>query len=175
MKILPSLLQKLFPRRFGVDAISTTADRYFDDFPSHSTQAGERINADSANRISTYYACKQVISQDVGKLPLVLFRREANGNRTRATDHPLYTLMHDKPNRDMTAVDWISTMQGHLVLRGKAFSQKVISGAGRILELIPLHPDRMQFEREENERSPDFGHIKYTYTTSQGPEESHVD
>ena len=51
------------------------------------------------------------------QLPLVLYRRDGE-SRERATDHPLYSLLHDAPNEEQTAAEWREVMQHHLDLPG---------------------------------------------------------
>ena len=104
--------------------------------------SGARIGPESAMRLSTVYACVRIISEDIAASPLHLYQRLERG-KERATNHPLYWLLHNSPNRFMTSMQWRETMQGHMLLRGNAYSEIERDGGGRIVAIWPLRPDRM--------------------------------
>src|SRR5262249_21486451 len=84
------------------------------------------------------WACIRVRSEDVGKLPCILYRRRPDGGKERATDHPLYRLMHDAPNPRMTAMEFKQLMQARLDCEGNAFALKDIDARGRVTALWPI-------------------------------------
>lgn len=107
---------------------------------------GVRVSADSALTLTTVYACVRVLSQSFAVLPFRLYRPRTGGGRQLVTDHWLYRLFVRRPNRWQTPYQWRQMMQGHLELRGNAFNRIVDDGAGGVLELQPLHPDRVAIE-----------------------------
>ena len=109
-----------------------------------STVAGLSVNPTTAMRCAAVFACIRVVSEDVAKLPLVIYRRSESGMKEPATDHPLYALFRARPNRWQSTFEWLEMMQAHLELRGNAYSYIVRDRGGRIVELLPLHPDRVQ-------------------------------
>jgi len=120
--------------------------------------AGIHVSPESAMRFSTVFACVKVISEDVAKLPLILYRRRKDGGKERATDHPLYWLMNTRPNPWMSSFNFREMGTGHLALRGNGYAY-IERGTldGVVSAVIPMHPDRMTVEQNE-----DFS-IKYTY------------
>lgn len=104
------------------------------------------VSPDQALRLSVVWACVKVLSETVGSTPIKLFRRLPNGGKERARDHPLYTLIAQRPNRWQTAMEWRELMQGHLSLRGNAYAEILTDARGRITDLVPLHPDRVRVE-----------------------------
>ena len=66
------------------------------------TASGIIVTPDTALRISAVYACVRILAESVGGLPLILYRRDGR-NKIRATEHPLYSLMHDAPNDNTTS------------------------------------------------------------------------
>ncbi len=105
--------------------------------------ASIRVSPETAERASAVYACVRVRSEDVGKLPLILYRRRTDGGKDRATTHPLYRLVHDRPNGWQTSFDFRQTMQRSLELRGNAYAWKEKDNRGRVIALWPIHPDRV--------------------------------
>lgn len=131
-----------------------------DDFwygPVQMSASGALVSADSALKLSVVFACVRVKSEAVAKIPL----RIMSGNDV-VRDHPLSRLLARKPNRWQTSFEWREMMQTHLELRGNAFSQKYFGRDGGVVELVPMHPDRM-----ETEDMPG-GDWRYKYTDQQG-------
>lgn len=111
---------------------------------SAASSAGVVVTHDTAIRISTALACIKVISQAAAQLPLGVFQRETNGDKTPRPNNPLYTLLHDAPNGEHTAMEWREMMTAWAVARGTAYSEIVPGARGAISELIPIHPDTIK-------------------------------
>ncbi len=123
--------------------------------------SGKPVTPSSAIQMSAVYACVRVISETVASLPLGVYEETATGSR-KALDHPLYRLLHDEPNPEMTSFTLRETMMSHLLLWGNSYCQIIRSGRNDILGLYPLLPDQMEVDRDSR------GQLTYTYTTSEG-------
>lgn len=104
------------------------------------TAAGARVNENSAKTLSAYWAGVTLIASAVGSLPLKVYRRDGNNGRTEARDHPLWTILHDKPNPYMSAASFREAMQGNALNHGNAFAEIETNGAGQVTGLFPLNP-----------------------------------
>ncbi|MFE3855295.1 phage portal protein [Streptomyces griseorubiginosus] len=105
--------------------------------------AGVRVDQETAMTYAPYFAGVRVISEDVGGLPLLMYERLARGKQ-RATDHPLYTLLHDAPNDMMGALAFRENLTGHCMNWGRGAAYVVYhQRTGVIEELWPLRPDRL--------------------------------
>ena len=122
--------------------------------------AGKRVNERSAMQTSAVYACVRVISESVASLPLHLYRYTDDGGKEKAIDHPLYHLLHDEPNTEMTAYSFFEVGMTHLLLWGNFYSQIIRNGKGEVVGLYPLMPDRMTVDRDEK------GRLYYEYQLS---------
>ena len=98
------------------------------------------ISDEQALRVSAVMACVRILSEAIASLPLILYRRTGNAGKERATDLPLYHLMHDKPNSIQTSFQWREMSEAHLTLRGNALSEVVRVG-NQIRQIIPLNPN----------------------------------
>jgi HK97 family phage portal protein len=114
-------------------------------------------------QMTAVYACVRVLSEAVAGLPLHFYRYRDGGGKEKALDHPLYFLLHDEPNTEMTSFVWRETTMTHLLLWGNAYSQIIRNGKNQVLGLYPLQPDKMKVDRDEE------GQIFYTYQSSKGP------
>lgn len=122
-------------------------------FLGSTTASGGSINADTALKLSAVWACVRLRSQTISSLPLHLYGQD----KKTANDHPLYRILHDSPNADMTASEFWESVVASLDLWGNAF---VFIGRhnGVIKSLEPLMPDNVQIIRDKN------GVITYRYT-----------
>lgn len=78
------------------------------------TASGERITERTSAQQVAVYACVRVLTESIASLPLLLYKRTETGKQ-RATDHPLYPLIHDAPNPKMTSFTWRETFLAHLL------------------------------------------------------------
>ena len=62
------------------------------------TNANKRVSERTAVSLTAVYACIRVLAEAVAQLPLHLYKMTEDGKRVKATDHPLYFLLHDEPN-----------------------------------------------------------------------------
>jgi HK97 family phage portal protein len=113
---------------------------------------GLRVTPDTAMRLSAVFGCVRVAAETMASMPLVVRRKLPDGGTELAEQHPLYELLHDKPNYWQTSFEWIEMMQGHLELRGNAYSLIQPGPNGAVDQLIPLHPDRVIAKRLQNGR-----------------------
>lgn len=87
------------------------------------------------------FGAVRILAESVASLPLPLYQRLANGGKERATDHPLYPILHDLPNPEMTSYQFRETLMGHAALWGNAFAEIELARGGWVRGLWPLRPD----------------------------------
>ena len=139
--------------------VNRTAGSAYSFFLGNST-AGKRVNERSAMQMTAVYSCVRILSESVASLPLHLYRYTKNGGKEKAVDHPLYFLLHDEPNPEMTSYVFRETLMTHLLLWGNAYAQIIRNGKGEVIALYPLMPDRMTVDRNEK------GELYYEYQMS---------
>jgi HK97 family phage portal protein len=116
------------------------------------TKSGARVTEDTALSVADVFKCVRVISEDIAKLPLILYRRLPNGGKERATDHPLYALLDVQPNLEQTAFEFREMMQIGLEVRGNGYAFKNVV-RGQVRELLPLKPAEVTVRRLDNWRN----------------------
>lgn len=107
------------------------------------TYAGPPVSEASAQRYGAVYACIRIISESIAALPLALIRQTGR-NRDKATDHPLYNVLHTLANPEMTSFEWRELMLSHVLSWGNGYSEIEFDGRGRIVALWPLNPAKME-------------------------------
>lgn len=123
--------------------------------------SGKNVTPQTSIQVSAVYACVRVIAETVASLPLNVCEDKGDGSQ-KAPEHPLYKLLHDEPNSEMTSFIWRETMLSHLLLWGNSYTQIIRSGRNQIVGLYPLLPDHMEVDRDSK------GKLTYTYTTTSG-------
>lgn len=104
------------------------------------TSSGAFVDARSAEGISAVFASVGLIAGTVASLPLHVYKRLPNGDRERASDHPLSLVLGSRPNRNQTAMEMREQLAAHVLLNGNAYAEILRNGAGEVVELIPHHP-----------------------------------
>ena len=122
------------------------------------TTSGKPVNERTAMQTTAVYACVRILAEAVASLPLHVYEYQDDGGKKLVHDHPLYYLLHDEPNPEMTSFVFRETLMSHLLIWGNAYAQIIRDGAGRVLGLYPLLPDKMEVQRD------DRGNIYYVYS-----------
>lgn len=125
-----------------------------------SSYTGVPVTDESAMTYSAVFAAIRLLSWSTAMLPLLTYRRQDRG-KVRADDHPLYPLLKEESNPEMTAFDFRSTIMSHAVGRGNGYAEIEWSNAGKPLALWPLNPARMTPERIK-------GQLRYLYQLPDG-------
>ena len=127
---------------WGADG-TAFADAYNAALGGMVTKAGTYVTPESAMRASAVYAAIRLLSETIGSLPLIIYKRLPNGGREKAREHSLFNLLRYLPNDENTAGELKEAAVAHLNLRGNAYWYIGRDGAGEIRELIPMHPDHV--------------------------------
>lgn len=138
------------------NATSGSAYRFF----IGGSSSGKNVNERSAMQMTAVYSCVRILSEAVASLPLHVYKYNDEGGKEKAVKHPLYFLLHDEPNPEMTSFVFRETLMTHLLLWGNAYAQIIRNGKGEIIALYPLMPNRMTVDRD------DKGQLYYQYNTS---------
>lgn len=117
---------------------------------------------ESALSEATYFACLKVLSESVGKLPLKLLQHNEDGGVVTARGHPLYFVLHDRPNPYMTSTTFWSTMEQNRNHHGDAYAW--IKGAGRKTSLWILPSEEVEIWYDDQKILSDVPDIYYIYS-----------
>lgn len=122
------------------------------------TTSGKPVNEQTAMQTTAVYACVRILAEAIASLPLHVYEYQEDGGKQMVHDHPLYYLLHDEPNPEMTSFVFRETLMSHLLIWGNAYAQIIRDGSGRVLGLYPLLPNKMDVQRD------DRGNLYYVYS-----------
>ncbi len=137
---------------------STTGSAYR--FYLGGSTSGKAVTERSAMQMTAVYSCVRILAEAIAGLPLQLYRYTEGGSKEKAIDHPLYPILHDEPNPEMTSFIFRETLMTHLLLWGNAYAQIIRNGKGEVVALYPLMPNRMTVDRDSH------GQLYYQYSRS---------
>ena len=150
-----SIFNKLFNKNKASPANSLSSTW---SFLFGGTLSGQNVTERTAMQNTAVYACVRVLAESLAQLPLHVYRYGDEGSKQRDLKHPLYFLLHDSPNPEMTSFVFRETLMSHLLLWGNAYAKIIRNGRAEITGLYPLMPNKMDVNRAQN------GELYYTYT-----------
>lgn len=111
--------------------------------------SGKNVNEKTAMTLAAVYACVRVIAESMASLPLNLFRYNGEGGSEKDRSLPLYRVLHDEPNTEMTSFTFRETLITHQLLWGNAYAQVIRNMRGQVIALYPLMPNQMTVNRDD--------------------------
>ncbi len=124
------------------------------------TTSGKAVTERSAMQMTAVYSCVRILAEAIAGLPIHLYKYKSDGGKEKAIDHPLYLLLHDEPNPEMSSFVFRETLMTHLLLWGNAYAQVIRNGRNEVVALYPLMPNKMTVDRDEH------GQLYYEYQRS---------
>ena len=128
------------------------------------TTSGQNVDEFKAMQTTAVYACVRILSEAIASLPIHVYERTDKGKEKRV-DHPLYFLLHDEPNPEMSSFVFRETLMSHLLIWGNAYVQIIRDWSGNVISLYPLLPDKMSVHRD----SRGILYYKYQRQTEENP------
>jgi phage portal protein BeeE len=114
-------------------------------------KSGVAVNWITALQVATVFACTRALAEGIAQVPCSVYqRRDPGPGADEARKHPLYWLLHRRPNPWQTSFEFRETVMMHLVLCGNAYVFKNMVGSGadrRVHELIPIPPGNVSVTR----------------------------
>lgn len=148
-----------FHRKKVPRADNSTVGSSFSFFLGNSA-SGKVVTEKTAMQMTAVYSCVRILAEAVAGLPIHFYEYEDDGSKKKAIDNPLYFLIHDEPNPDMTSFIFRETLMTHLLLWGNAYAQIIRNGKNEVIGLYPLMPNKMTVCRADD------GEIYYLYSKS---------
>ena len=159
-----SLLRKFFSAE-PAERISDfmNPQNWLTDIGGGQTTSGECVNTRSAMNLAAFFACVQVLSTDIAKLPLKIYKSLKPRGKEVFYEHPLYEVLHDSPNEDMSSMSLREAMMVSVFLRGDGFARIIREGdgAGKPVGLRFIYPDRVDIKNDISKDGIDPGPVYY--------------
>jgi HK97 family phage portal protein len=115
--------------------------------PAYSSPAGVDVNADTAIRMSTVYACVRLLGDTIGSLPLSAYVRRGRQRISYAAVYGSQPEWVSRPNPDTTRLEFYEQVITSLNLHGNAFILTVRDELGDVMELYCINPQNVRIRR----------------------------
>jgi HK97 family phage portal protein len=113
-------------------------------------------NERTAMLVPPLFAGVRIISQAVAMTPLNVIRQRADGTREVALEERLGWMLGVSANAEHDAGSVWEFVVASLLLRGNAYLWRERDGAGRVVGLWPIRPDRVQVQRDQKTKRKVF-------------------
>jgi HK97 family phage portal protein len=122
---------------------------------------GKQVTEESALTYTAVYAAVRILAETIASIPLHVYIRVGEDGKKRARGHPLYNILHNQPNTEMTAFSFWEVMMFGLLFHGNCYAEIESDSFGDVTGLWPLLPQNMKVDRLD-------GEIIYLYTLPEG-------
>lgn len=109
--------------------------------------AGVRVTEENALCLSAVFRAVSYISQTIASLPWDVISETQQGTQ-KLTNHPIWKLLHSRPNSEMNAITFRETLVAWAVSRGNGYAFIERNGGGIPTALWPISPDRVSVIRD---------------------------
>lgn len=108
---------------------------------AYTTASGVTVNAETAMRVTTVYACVALVAGAIASLPLAIYDRETS----EKADHDYWWLFNEKACDGWTAATAWEYLIASKLLYGDGFAQLLRASfySNKIIGWKPLHPSRV--------------------------------
>lgn len=155
------ILSKLLEKRYSISDLDRDMDLAV---MGRDSATGVKVTEKVALESVAVFACVRILSETLASIPLVLYERVGPKSKRRAQEHPVYSLLHDAPNPEMSSMNFREVLMSHVALWGNAYAWIDWDFVkGRPNSLWPLAPNKMKVKREA-------GVLRYHYTLPDGEE-----
>ena len=148
-KAAETIMWGIIERRSSLENPSTPlsfpAEWLLDIFNGGRTDSGIRVSEMTALQTDAVLACVSIISKGVASLPLHVYEQQMKDGRASkmvSISHPLYDILKDEPNEEMTSHTFRGVMMVHCLLWGNAYAEIQRDNGNRIVALWPRNPAR---------------------------------
>ncbi|TDQ39230.1 phage portal protein [Aureibacillus halotolerans] len=140
--ILDRILNRGTQKRSQTFALNDPHDWFANLFGGRETKSGIKVSKQTAWMHPDVFSCVNVLSDDVAKLPLRVYRKQ-KGSVEPAPEHPVNRLLYEKPNEYMTPYVFKKLLETHLGFYGNAYAFIKFSEDGSPVELMPMLPNQV--------------------------------
>lgn len=124
------------------------------------SKVGIHINARNALQVTAVFACVRLLSESIASLPLCLYRKTPKG-KEKATDLPLYEVLHDVPNPEADSFQFWQAFVANMLIYGRGYAEVVRNNAGQVVQMWNITTPYVRVQRNK-----ETSELEYVVTPS---------
>lgn len=122
----------------------------------------------AAMNVSAFFNGIRILAETVAQPPLILYERTGEDMKEKATDNPLFNVLHNQPNAYQSSYEYRLLETTNMLLGGNAYSEIGGGNRGAVEELNPLMPGYMQAKKLASRR------VGYMYRDEKGNQKAYT-
>ena len=115
------------------------------------SSSGISVSKSSALTFTAVWSAVRLLSESISILPINVYEREKNGDKSLAINNPSYNLVHNEPNNYMSSVTFFEKIMMDLCLSGNSFVRIVRNGGGTPEALLPLNAEDVKIKMSDGQ------------------------
>lgn len=119
------------------------------------SKVGIHINAQNALKVTAVFACIRLLSENIASLPLFLYRKTEKG-KEKATDLPLYGVLHDAPNPETDSFQFWQAFVANMLVYGRGYAEVVRNNAGQVVEMWNITTPYVKVQRNSETKELEY-------------------
>ena len=120
--------------------------------PPHAYSEDEYVDSNTAMKYSAVFSCCRVLAETFASMPVMLYRKNKNGDREAVNDLGIYDVLHNAPNEEMSPFNFKESVMMALNLGGNSVSEKLTNRFGEVVGLYPYPWQMVRIERDKETR-----------------------
>ncbi|WP_028748506.1 phage portal protein [Rhizobium mesoamericanum] len=124
-----------------------------------------RADIEKASGHAVAHRCISVIAENLASVPLAVYRKTDDGGREKATDYPLYGVLHDQSSPTLTAFEAREWLLASALTYGNGYAKIERNGRGQVVGLSPLVAGSVTVEKLST------GRLRYKCAKADGSNE----
>lgn len=108
--------------------------------------AGPQVTPKTSMKVSIVFACVRLIAGALSQMPVHIFDRQENGDKTRIGNHALANLFNLQPCAVWSAATFWEYIAASMLLHGDGYAVLVRDRNGEVEEILPISPVGMVVE-----------------------------
>ena len=113
----------------------------------YDTKAGVEVSETTSLSLTAVWSCVIMRARIMASFPRPVYKRLDPRGKERDSSHPLYSVLHDKPNPEMSAFDWSMQMSISYDIWGAGISEIEYDNSGNVKHLWPIPAWRVKPKR----------------------------
>jgi len=137
-------IQQIFGRSAEDPSTSLSdPDTFLTMLKGKKTDAGVEVTPENSRGLAAVFAADRIICDAISTMPVKVFRKSGEKSQ-EATDHPVYRLVHERPNAFMTASTFYEVGQRWLNLHGNFLAVIKFNNLARPTSMLPVEWNRVK-------------------------------
>lgn len=114
------------------------------------------INSTTAMKYTAVFSCLRVLGETMASVPVMLYKKEPGGDRKAVQDLPIYDILHNRPNDEMSPFNFKEMCMNSLNLGGNSVCERLVDRSGNLVGLYPYQWQQVEISRNKDTKKLEY-------------------